>query len=252
MWKRIVCAGSIAFLVLMLHTPAQAQADRTFVSGLGDDINSCSRSSPCRTFAGAITKTAVGGIISVLDTSGYGQVTITKSIGIIAEGSEAGVLVVGGDGIRIAVGPDDVVYLHGVFVEATPAGSAGTGIVIASAAAVHISKCLVRGFKTGQGIRIESTSKVFVSDCTIAQNAAGVVATSPDDAEVFLDRLRLLRNHSGILGHDSHAIFALSNSVLTDNETAIDRVDGRIVSFQNNALIGNASDGQGMGSVSLK
>ncbi len=70
--------------------PAQAQATRTWVSGVGDDVNPCSRTAPCKTFAGAISKTATGGEINVLDHGGYGAVTITKSISIIAVGFVAG------------------------------------------------------------------------------------------------------------------------------------------------------------------
>src|SRR5215813_5708177 len=73
---------SLALLIFMLglSSVAQAQATRTWVSGVGDDVNPCSRTAPCKTFAGAISKTAKDGEISVLDPGGYGAVTITKSI----------------------------------------------------------------------------------------------------------------------------------------------------------------------------
>ena len=63
--------------VLALTSAAQAQS-RTWVSGVGDDMNPCSRTAPCKTFAGAISKTAKDGEISVLDPGGYGSVTINK------------------------------------------------------------------------------------------------------------------------------------------------------------------------------
>jgi hypothetical protein len=69
-------------LPFVLNTPAQAQASRTWVSGVGDDANPCSRTAPCKTFAGAISKTAPGGEIDCLDPGGFGAVTITKSITI--------------------------------------------------------------------------------------------------------------------------------------------------------------------------
>jgi hypothetical protein len=81
--------------------PVSAQATRTWVSGVGDDANPCSRTAPCKTFAGAISKTAAGGEINVLDPGGFGGVTITKSISIIAEGVEAGVLVSGTNAIVV-------------------------------------------------------------------------------------------------------------------------------------------------------
>ncbi len=69
-------------LVFVFASLAQAQATRTWVSGVGDDVNPCSRTAPCKTFAGAISKTAAGGEINILDPGGYGAVTITKSITI--------------------------------------------------------------------------------------------------------------------------------------------------------------------------
>src|ERR1700722_9969089 len=86
----------VAVVAVCLHAaPAQAQATRTWVSGVGDDANPCSRTAPCKTFAGAISKTAPFGEINVLDPGGFGAVTITKSITISSERFEAGVLVSG-------------------------------------------------------------------------------------------------------------------------------------------------------------
>src|SRR6267142_1998062 len=73
-------ASSIFIFALVTSAAAHAQATRTWVSGVGDDINPCSRTAPCKTFAGAISKTAVNGEINALDPAGYGAVTITKAI----------------------------------------------------------------------------------------------------------------------------------------------------------------------------
>src|ERR1041384_6492361 len=75
-----IAAGFV--VPLMATAPAHAQATRTWVSGVGDDVNPCSRTAPCKTFAGAISKTAAGGEINCLDPGGFGAVTITKSITI--------------------------------------------------------------------------------------------------------------------------------------------------------------------------
>src|SRR5947199_317330 len=80
--------------------PAQAQT-RTWVSGVGDDLNPCSRTAPCKTFAGAISKTSAGGEINCLDSGGFGSVTITKSITIKCEGVIGGVLASGTFGINV-------------------------------------------------------------------------------------------------------------------------------------------------------
>src|ERR1700686_5897590 len=95
---------SATLLVFCLWSgSAQAQASRTWVSGVGDDANPCSRTAPCKTFAGAISKTAPGGEINVLDPGGFGAVTITKAITISSQCFEAGVLVSGTNGIIVSV-----------------------------------------------------------------------------------------------------------------------------------------------------
>src|SRR3954466_8436206 len=106
--------GLFAFVALMFCSLADAQATRTWVSGVGDDANPCSRTAPCKTFAGAISKTAAAGEINALDAGGFGAVTITKSITISGEGVEAGVLVSGTNGINVFTGASDVVVLRGL------------------------------------------------------------------------------------------------------------------------------------------
>src|SRR5258705_12783973 len=81
---------------------AQAQATRTWVSGVGDDVNPCSRTAPCKTFAGAISKTAAGGKINCLDPGGFGAVTITKSIEIDCLQFPGGILNAGTNGVNVS------------------------------------------------------------------------------------------------------------------------------------------------------
>src|ERR1700730_8489913 len=91
----------IGLVPFLASAPAQAQATRTWVSGVGDDANPCSRTAPCKTFAGAISKTAPSGEINALDSGGFGAVTITKAITIDGGGNIAGVLVSGTNAIVI-------------------------------------------------------------------------------------------------------------------------------------------------------
>src|ERR1700753_70739 len=101
--------------LLLVTTLASAQASRTWVSGVGDDANPCSRTAPCKTFAGAIAKTAAGGEIHCIDPGGFGGLTITKAIAIICGTSgDAGVLVSGTNGFNIIAAATDVVYLEGL------------------------------------------------------------------------------------------------------------------------------------------
>src|SRR6185437_14330708 len=103
---------------------ASGQASRTWVSGVGDDANPCSRTAPCKTFAGAISKTAAGGEIDALDPAGFGAVTITKAITIDGGGGQvASVLVSGTNGIVVQAGASDVVILRNLRINGI-----GTGI----------------------------------------------------------------------------------------------------------------------------
>src|SRR5690349_6440814 len=105
-------------LTVCLTVPAQAQATRTWVSGVGDDANPCSRTAPCKTFAGAIAKTAPNGEIQCLDPGGFGAVTITKPISIICEEETGGVLVSGTNAIVVSLAnPTDRVTLRGLNID---------------------------------------------------------------------------------------------------------------------------------------
>src|SRR5215212_11724175 len=101
--RRLALLATVAaFAVPMLASaPASAQATRTWVSGVGDDANPCSRTAPCKTFAGAISKTANGGEINCLDPGGFGGLTIGKSLTIKCHYTEGGALVAGTNGIVI-------------------------------------------------------------------------------------------------------------------------------------------------------
>src|SRR3954465_10401129 len=99
---------------LLVSSAAQAQATRTWVSGVGDDVNPCSRTAPCKTFAGTISKTAAGGEINALDPGAFGTVTITKAITIDVRGFNAGVLNLGTNGVIVNAGVTDNVVLRGL------------------------------------------------------------------------------------------------------------------------------------------
>src|SRR6476619_3765149 len=100
----VLHAALVATLAIVNVTPVQAQATRTWVSGVGDDVNPCSRTAPCKTFAGAISKTASPGIINCLDPGGFGAVTITKSITIDCTGTLGSILSSGVQGVIVNTG----------------------------------------------------------------------------------------------------------------------------------------------------
>src|SRR5947209_19910404 len=121
--------------------PSQAQT-RTWVSGVGDDLNPCSRTAPCKTFAGAISKTAAGGKINCLDPGGFGAVTITKSIKIDCLQFPGGILSAGVNGVNVPTAGIKVI-LRGIEIEG--AGTGINGVNITASSEVMIDHCFITG-----------------------------------------------------------------------------------------------------------
>jgi hypothetical protein len=169
--NRILLSLSFAATLLaplMQSSTAHAQASRTWVSGVGDDANPCSRTAPCKTFAGAISKTAPGGEIDALDPGGFGAVTITKAITIDGGGGAvASVLVAGTNGIIVQAGPNDVVTLRNLRINGI--GTGLNGIRFLAGAALIVDRCDIFGF-TGNGVDINRSSNgtALVKDSTFA------------------------------------------------------------------------------------
>jgi len=146
--------------VVAFASVANAQATRTWVSGVGDDANPCSRTAPCKTFAGAISKTATGGEINVIDPGGFGAVTITKSITIDGAGTQAGILALNTNGIIIN-GAGATVNLRNLSIDGA-GGTIGNGIRILQAGGVNIDNVTLMNFAgsgtNGRGVTIETTT----------------------------------------------------------------------------------------------
>src|SRR5688572_8573048 len=129
---------------LFIATSLSAQATRTWVSGVGDDANPCSRTAPCKTFAGAISKTAACGEISVLDPGGFGAVTITKSITIDGTGTMASILASLTTGVIINAAATDVITLRGLSINGFCNGIRGINVI--SAKTVNIEDVVIFRF----------------------------------------------------------------------------------------------------------
>src|SRR5215831_9554257 len=181
--RRVMVCNLAAMAVLFAVTSlAQAQATRTWVSGVGDDANPCSRTAPCKTFAGAISKTATCGEIDVLDPGGFGAVTITKSIKIEADGLIAGIVVSGGVNAIIINAPTNAeVVIRGLTIDGL-CNSGLSGIKTLQAGAVHVENCYIDGFSTG-GIDFQPTnanSQLFVKNTTVRNCSGGGVWVHPN------------------------------------------------------------------------
>ncbi len=145
-------AISVGFLAPLLATaPAHAQATRTWVSGVGDDVNPCSRTAPCKTFAGAISKTATAGEINCLDPGGMGTVTITKSMTINCHAIIGSILASGVPGITVnATAAGSKVHIRGLQINGVVGGTAVAGTI---------------------GVRILAATEVTIEDTVITQFA---------------------------------------------------------------------------------
>src|SRR5262245_6679780 len=240
-----VILGSI--LALSAHAvPAQAQATRTWVSGVGDDANPCSRTAPCKTFAGAISKTAAGGEINVLDPGGFGAVTITKPISIISQ-FEAGVLVSGTNGIVVSAGTNDKVLLEGLDIEGL--GTGLNGIRIISAGNVTIRRCSIRNF-TQRGIDLESTAntRVYLQDSQIINNSGGgflLQGASGAANSAIIERTTFDLNGSSSVQAVGPGAVVLSGNTMLFTATSLAISNGAsVISFANNIILGTGSPTQ--------
>jgi hypothetical protein len=210
---------AVTFLLLVLPTTsAHAQASRTWVSGVGDDANPCSRTAPCKTFAGAISKTAAGGIIDALDPAGFGAVTITKSIQIESVGNVASALAAGTNGIIINAGPNDTVSLRGLSINGI--GTGLHGIRLLQAGKLIVADTNVDGF-TQNGIDIEPTASAQVSlrnvTVTGSGNAGVWVYPTAGTTTVELDNVNLSHGKYGIYVVSGKA--SLKHSVVSANSS---------------------------------
>ena len=207
------------------------QASRTWVSGVGDDANPCSRTAPCKTFAGAISKTAAGGEIDALDPAGYGAVTITKAITIDGGGGQvASVLVSGTNGIVVQAGPSDVVILRNLRINGI--GTGINGIRFLAGKALIVDKCEIFGFTTnGVDIALGASASAYVTDTNIqnlggtgirATTTAGVVTVSVDKVRVELSNKGIeSADHSRVNVNNSFAINAASIGFQADGDAVI-------------------------------
>jgi hypothetical protein len=218
----------IASVAIFYAAPAHAQATRTWVSGVGDDVNPCSRTAPCKTFAGAISKTATNGEINCLDSGGFGAVTITKSITIKCEGVIGGILAAGTNGVNINdPGGTAIVTLSGLDLEGT--GTGINGIQFTSGAVLHVHKTQIRGFRAGgNGINFipTGTAELYVADSYITDNGAtsttGAIVIRPTaaaSATVTVNRTQIENNSIGIRA-DSSATTGTIHGIVRDSLVA--------------------------------
>jgi hypothetical protein len=253
-----------AIVLAFLARPVNAQASLTWVSGLGNDADTCTRTAPCKTFAGAISKTAAGGIINCLDPGGFGALTITKSITIDCEKVFGSVLVSGTPGMTISASAGSVVNLRGLRFDGL-IGSGTTGINVTQGATVYIKKSVIFGFQT-DGINFTGGGTLVVNDTVVYSNGTGIVlngggstinATLRDvivhdnsgtgisitSGGATIDHSTLAYNATGLNVNGSSVTALIGNSTITGNTTGVSVSSGTLYSFKENQIAGNTTDG---------
>ncbi|HEV7425821.1 MAG TPA: right-handed parallel beta-helix repeat-containing protein [Thermoanaerobaculia bacterium] len=168
----------IFILLVAVATFANAQATRTWVSGVGDDVNPCSRTAPCKTFAGAVSKTASPGIINCLDPGGFGAVTITKSLTIDCTGTLGSIVSSSVQGIVVNALTTDKVVLRGLDINGAGVTLGTNGVNVIQAGSVSLYNCNIANY-SGDGILMSNSTNnisVFVSNCELLNiNNAGIL-----------------------------------------------------------------------------
>jgi hypothetical protein len=202
---------------LIFYTGSADAQSRTWVSGIGDDINPCSRTAPCKTFAGALGRTAAGGEINCLDPGGFGAVTITRSITIDCTGTLGSILAAGTTGVIVNdsanVQPGAIrVILRGLTIQSgPPAGTGINGIRYISGASLTIENVIIQNFVAGSpngfGIHFRpnpgQSGRLVVHDTTIVNNGIGssgggifIETGVGSQAQVMLNNVRISGNGS--------------------------------------------------------
>jgi hypothetical protein len=265
---------------LLASAPAHAQATRTWVSGVGDDVNPCSRTAPCKTFAGAISKTAAGGEIDCLDPGGFGTVTITKSITIDCTGTMGSILSSGTNGININ-DANAVVRLKSLSINGAGTTTGLTGINVLAANAVFVENVIIQNFNTSPALGIKfatPTGLLFVKDTVISHNGlvpstGGGIQIANGSGGFSLTNVNLTNNVTGmaltgaavgelkdsvIAGSFQNGILALAGTLVVNNSSIINNAlagvssSGATVTLGSSTIVGNGTGVTGSTLLSYK
>jgi hypothetical protein len=260
---RLASVATMAVAATMVYaTPASAQATRTWVSGVGDDVNPCSRTAPCKTFAGAISKTAAGGEINCLDPGGFGAVSIIKSMTISCPYTEGGALA-GGNGITVNMpATTDVTFLRGLDIFGVNPPSNGVRFI--NNGTLHIEDTVIRRFNAassvGVSVAVTGAAELYMNNVVVAENGAvgsgGGIVIAPGVGGSIMAVLTNVRvrnnNNTGIrLDSTNGAVTAIiQKSDISGNSTGISLQSSQVINgmlidsiVSNNSTVGIVGNG---------
>lgn len=252
-----VLLAALALLVLLPAAGAQAQATRTWISGVGDDAMACSRIDPCKTIAGAISKTAAGGEINALDPGGYGTVTVGKAITIdlSTAGGRGSILNPLTNGVTVNAGDNDDVILRSISINGSntsppPGCSYGgvRGVWLRNARSLKIDDVVIDRQGTGIDIDTQSTitPAVFVERSRLTDICTAGVDGTPGpgkSASVAISSASFFRTGTALLAGDGVTAW-IGGSTLTQNTVGLSATGtGTITETAPNQIYGNGTDG---------
>ena len=237
--KALTCA----IFILSLSSLAQAAATRTWVSGVGNDENPCSRTAPCKTFAGAISKTSAGGEIDCLDAGGFGAVTLTKSVTIDGNGTFASILAAGTTGVTVndaSSGSPNTIIVTLRNLSINGAGTGFKGISFSSGKALHVENCQIFGFKAGSGYGIDvnlsavasGNQRVLIKDTIIRQNLGAGIRASNTAAggavSVTIEGVQVSNCGVGVSAGTSSKVLVRNSTFALNTNAGIEGLAGQI------------------------
>src|SRR5215470_14484058 len=237
----------VALAAALAATPSLA-IQRRFVASYGNDANACTPGSPCRSFTAALFKTSAFGEIIVLDSAGYGPVTIAKSVSIIApQGIYAGVTVPSGDGITVT-SLSAIVALRGLTINGQ--GTGGIGINVISATRVNVEGCVISNMSSNGILHTSPGSQLSVLD-TIVRSNGGTGIGIAADASVIVDHVRSEQNKFDgfyIVPGATQAKAVITDSIFAQNGVNGISVDSAIgaltsVDVERSTLSDNSANG---------
>lgn len=227
--------STFAFFAILFAAAAavDAQATRTWVSGVGDDVNPCSRTAPCKTFAGAISKTATNGVINCLDPAGFGAVTITKSMTIDCTSVAAGVLVSGTNGVIINItNPADTfstVRLKGLLFTGLTNGN--NAVAILSATRVYVEDSVIDSFENGISVDVGTSALALTVSNTkminYRQNGVKLAPISAGSVNALISNSQIIGGVYGILQTGTSRSI-IQDSVITGNANGVSAAESEM------------------------
>lgn len=232
----------MALLALgILSSPANAQLPKIFVASAGNDTNDGGRTTPKRSFQAAHDAVAAGGEIVVLDTAGYGNLTVTKSVAIVVPPGISGFVTVTSrntNGITVNAAPTDTVILRGLIIEGKyPKEIMNAGIYVKSVGTIIVEDNAIQGFFDGMVFSSSLSTKAIVNRSAVKDTSFGIlIGDTADNAkiEAIVSDTEVTNNYIGLgatKGNPNSVVrlIATRNRLSGSSTHVVDNSGGEIV-----------------------